>query len=107
MIQWDVIYTDEAKKDYNALDPSSLNQVDKAIRKVSQNPLSESEGGYSKPLGNKRGKNLTGLLKIKLKKLGIRVVYKLIRTDEIMKIIIVAARADDEVYEIAAKRIDS
>jgi len=102
MIQWDVIYTDEAKKDYNALDPSSLNQVDKAIRKVSQNPLPESEGGYGKPLGNKRGKNLTGLLKIKLKKLGIRVVYKLIRTDEIMKIIIVAARADDEVYEVAA-----
>ena len=105
MKYWDVIFTDEAKKDYKVIDPAVLNQVDKAIRKVSQNPLPESEGGYGKPLGNKRGRNLTGLLKIKLKKLGIRVVYKLIRTDEVMKIIVVAARADDEVYELASKRI--
>ena len=107
MNQWDVSFTDEAKRDYNALDPVALNQVDKAIRKVSQNPLPESEGGYGKPLGHKRGRNLTGYFKIKLKKLGIRVVYKLVRTDEVMKIIIVAAREDDEVYDVAARRIDT
>ena len=107
MKQWVVSFTDEAKKDYNAFDPSSLNQVDKAIRKVSQNPLPQNEGGYGKPLGNKNSNNLTGLLKIKLLKLGISVVYKLVRTDEVMKIIVVAVRADDEVYEIAAKRIDT
>ena len=67
----------------------------------------QSEGGYGKPLGNKNSNNVTGLLKIKLLKLGIRVVYKLVRTDKIMKIIVVAARADDEVYEVAAKRIDT
>ncbi|MCL2754725.1 MAG: hypothetical protein FWD35_03275 [Oscillospiraceae bacterium] len=49
--------------------------------------------------------NLAGCLKIKLKKSGIRVVYQLIRVDDVMKIIVVAARADDEVYEIAEKRI--
>lgn len=107
MKRWDVSFTDEAKKDYDALGSVAINQVDKAIRKVSQNPLPQSEGGYGKPLGRKQGKNLTGLLKIKLKKLGIRVVYKLIRTDEIMKIVVVAARADDEVYDIAAKRINT
>jgi len=39
-----------------------------------------------------------------LVKLRIRIVYQLIQTDEIMKIIVVAARADDLVYEIALKR---
>ncbi|MCL2049665.1 MAG: type II toxin-antitoxin system RelE/ParE family toxin [Defluviitaleaceae bacterium] len=107
MKRWEVVYTYEAKKDCASLDPAALNQVDKAIRKVSQNPLPQSEGGYGKPLGNKNSNNLTGLLKIKLLKLGIRVVYKLVRTDEAMKIIVVAARADNEVYAIAAKRIDT
>ncbi len=32
------------------------------------------------------------------------VVYALIRTEETMKTVVIAARSDDEVYEIAAKR---
>jgi mRNA interferase RelE/StbE len=106
MKTWNVEFITEAKKDMDDLDRSQRLQVNKAIYKVSQNPLPKSEGGYGKPLGNKQSKNLTGLLKIKLIKLGIRVVYKLIRTGEIMKIIVVAARADDEVYDIASKRND-
>ena len=104
MKYWDVKYTEEAGKDRDALNTSSRNQVDKAIRKVSQNPLPKSEGGYGTPLGHKQGKNLTGLYKIKLLKLGIRIVYRIIREDEIMKVIVIAARADDEVYKIADKR---
>ena len=107
MMRWKVEFTAEAEKDMKALDYSQRLQVDKVIYKVSQNPLPQSEGGYGKSLGNKQSKNLTGLLKVKLLKLGIRVVYKIVRTDEIMKIIVVAARADDNVYDIAAKRIDS
>jgi len=59
------------------------------------------------PLGHKQGANLTGLCKIKLLKLGIRVVYKLVREGEIMKIIVIAARADEEVYSIASRRVDT
>ncbi|MCL2514069.1 MAG: type II toxin-antitoxin system RelE/ParE family toxin, partial [Oscillospiraceae bacterium] len=103
---WHIDYIEEAVKDRKTLDASVRNQVDKAIRKVSKNPLPKSEGGYGKPLGNKHGENLTGLLKIKLLNLGIRVVYKVIRTDKIMRIIVIAARADDEVYDVAAKRIE-
>jgi mRNA interferase RelE/StbE len=83
---------------------SQKNQIDKAMLKVSQNPLPQNEGGYGKPLGHRQGKNLTGLCKIKLKKLGVRIIYELIRTETMMEIIVIAARADDEVYEIAAKR---
>ena len=91
-------YSDEAKKDLADFNKTQIAQIENAIGKVSQNPLPQNEGGYGKPLGNKQGRNLTGLCKITLKKLGIRVVYKLIRTAETMEIIVVAARADDEVY---------
>ena len=63
-----------------------------------------SEGGYGKPLGNRNGANLTGFLKIKLRGAGLRVVYKLVRTESEMLIVVVGARADDEVYETAEQR---
>ena len=62
------------------------------------------EGGYGKPLENKSGTNLTNLLKIKFRDLGIRVVYKVERVDGVMKIIVVSARTDEQVYKEAAKR---
>jgi len=99
-----VKYSDEAKVDVKEFDRSQRRQIYDAVDKVSQNPLPQSEGGYGKPLGNKQGRNLTGLCKIVLKKLGIRVVYELVRTETTMEIIVIAARADEEVYEIAAKR---
>jgi len=105
MKYWDVTFLPEAKRDREALETSVRYQVDKAIRKVSQNPLPKSEGGYGSPLGNKQGRNLTGLLKIKLKKLGVRVVYDLVRDKEGMRIVIIAARADSEVYKIAESRL--
>jgi len=107
MKYWDVRYIDEAMKDRDSFDFSARTQIDKAIRKVSQNPLPKNEGGYGVPLGNKHGNDLTGLCRIKLLKLGIRIVYKIIRDGEIMRIIVIAARADNEVYEIAAGRVDT
>ena len=103
-MSWEILYTDEAKADLRELDGSQRKVVLKAVAKVSRNPLPASEGGYGKPLGNRHGKDLTGLCKIKLVKEGIRVVYALIRTETAMKIVVIAARADDEVYELAAQR---
>ena len=57
-------------------------------------------------MGNKSGTNLTSLMKIKFRDLGIRVVYKVIRVDGIMKIIVISARTDEQVYKEAAKRRD-
>ncbi len=103
-MSWEIRYTDAAKADLNDLEGSQRKAVLKAMEKVSRNPLPISEGGYGKPLGNKLGNDLTGLCKIKLKKEGIRVVYALIRTETAMKIVVVAARSDNEVYDIAAQR---
>jgi len=97
-------YTDESKNDLVELDGSQRKIVRKAIEKVSLNPLPKNEGGYGKPLGNKDNMNLTGLCKIKLLKAGIRIIYKLVREGAIMKIIVIAARADEEAYKIAEKR---
>ena len=101
---YQIDYSDEAKIDLKEFNRSQRRQIYKAVNKVSKNPLPQNEGGYGKPLGNKQGKNLTGHCKIVLMQMGVRVVYKLIRTETVMKIIVIAARADDEVYDIAAKR---
>ena len=103
-MSWEIRYTEEAKADLRGLDGSQRKTVLKAILKVSQNPLPVSEGGYGKPLGNKGGNELAGLCKIKLLREGIRVVYALIRMETTMKIVVIAARADDEVYELASRR---
>ena len=98
-MNWKLVYLPEAAKDLKNLAGNQRLMVIKAIGKVLQNPLPVTEGGYGKPLGNKQGSDLTGFLKIKLRDAGIRVVYKLIRTE--MLVVVIGARADDEVYETA------
>jgi len=101
---WEVDYLPEARKDIKNLDRSKQIMVEKAIKKVKTNPLPQSEGGYGKPLGNKRENALIGFLKIKLRSEGIRIVYKLIRTETRMLIVVVGIREDEEVYDIASRR---
>ena len=101
---WNVKYLPEAEKDIRSLARNQQMTVRKAIEKVKTNPLPQSEGGYGKPLGNKRGANLTNFLKIKLRGEGIRVVYKLIRVEGKMLVVVVGIREDEEVYDIAQQR---
>jgi len=101
---WEIEFLPEADRDMDELDGAVKALVFKGIKKVSQNPLPQQEGGYGKPLGNKGGTNLTSLLKIKFRDIGIRVVYKVIREDTVMKIIVVSARTDEKVYREAARR---
>jgi len=103
---WEVKYLKESLEDIKRLDQSQRVQVVKAINKVAVNPLPHAEGGYGKPLSNKGDTNLAGYCKIKLLKLGLRIVYKVVRKNNIMKIIVVSARADDDVYILAHKRIE-
>ena len=102
---WKIILSDDAKADMRSLDGSQREEVFRSIKKVSQNPLPYTEGGYGKPLGNKSGENLTGCFKIKLRRLGIRVVYLLERTERGMEIIVVGVRSDSEVYDTAFERM--
>lgn len=105
-MSWKIVYLPEAVKDMKSLAGNQQLLVAKALNKVSVNPLPESEGGYGKPLGNHNNSMLAGLLKIKLKSAGLRIVYKLIRTETEMLIIVIGARADDEVYDAAQRRAE-
>lgn len=101
---WKVEYLKAALDDLKKLDHSQRTEVLKKINRTAENPLPQSEGGYGEPLGSLKIAQLTGYCKIKLQKLGLRVVYRLERNDVIMRIIVVSARADEEVYKIAQKR---
>jgi mRNA interferase RelE/StbE len=103
-MNWTVAYLPEAEKDLKSLNGNQRILVLKAIKKVQQNPLPSEESGYGKPLGNQSGNNLSGFLKIKLRAAGLRVVYKLLRTESSMLVIVIGVRADEEVYDIAQKR---
>ncbi|MBQ4627827.1 MAG: type II toxin-antitoxin system RelE/ParE family toxin [Clostridia bacterium] len=105
-MKWTLKFLPEAAKDLKNLAGNQRIMVAKAIDKVLENPLPENEGGYGKPLGNKNGNNLTNFLKIKLKSAGIRVVYKIIKTETEMLVVVIGARADDEVYDIAQTRAE-
>ncbi len=101
MNEWAVIYTPKAQEDLLRLDKSVRARVLKTIARVRLNPLPVTEGGYGKPLSGE----LSGCLKVKFRRLGIRVVYRLHRTEHGMEIIVVGMRADSEVYAIAAERL--
>lgn len=104
---WKIEIIDAAQADLRKLDNSARQQVYRAIDKVAQNPQPKNEGGYGEPLGNKGSLDLRGYLKIKLRASGIRVVYRVEEIDGIMRIIIVGARSDDEVYRLAVQRIQN
>ena len=103
-MKWNIVYFEEALEDLKALDGSQRILVQKAIKKVSQNPVSIYEGGYGKPLGFKQGIDLTGCFKIKLKSSGLRIVYRIVKDNSYMQIIIIGLRADEIVYKVAKAR---
>ena len=102
---WGCRFIPEAENDFKKLDGSQRLLVAKALKKVSQNPLPMAEGGYGKPLGNRNRTKLAGLLKVKIRSAGLRIVYQLIRTETAMLVIVIGVRADEEVYRLADKRI--
>ncbi len=68
--------------------------------------MSRINKGYGKALGNIQGTELTGFFKIKYRGIGIRVVYTLVKKDNIMNIIVVSIREDSGSYKKAQKRKD-
>lgn len=102
MMGWKVRITDEAKKDYFKLDGDIRKQVLAGVIKVSKAPL-PSPNGYGKPLGNKKGNNLTGFFKIKYRGIGIRIVYTLVLDEMVMNIVVISERDDNCCYDFAAK----
>ncbi len=96
-----VTFTEEALTDFLELDHSEQIPVHRAISKVANNPRPQPYG-YGKPLSGQ----LTGCCKIKLRELGIRIIYKLIPpVSDNMSVIIIGLRSDNEVYDKAVRRL--
>ena len=104
---WELSFLPEAREDLRALDGSQRIRVVMAIDKVQSYPIPSYEGGYVKTLVNKRLSQLSGLMKVKLKSDGIRIVYKLERIEHAMRIVVIGVRSDDAVYREAQKRRES
>lgn len=103
-MEWKIEYIKEAQRDLKRLDPYNRKIILKAIEKTAERPLPPPDG-IGKPLGNHPTSKLSGFYKIKLRNLGYRVVYSLVRDKETMKIIVISVRDDDAVYKEAERRI--
>ena len=104
MSGWIRRWLPEAEKDIAGFDSVVQRQILHGLDRVAQNPLPATEGGYGKPLRNGATARLAGLCKIKFKGIGVRVAYKLVRTEQEMLIVVVGIHSDDEVYRIANQR---
>ena len=103
-MSWKIEYIKEAQRDLQKLDPYNRKLILKAIEKTAERPLPPPEG-IGKPLGSHAAANLSGYYKIKLRDLGYRVVYGLIREGNTMKVIVISIRDDEAVYREAERRI--
>lgn len=88
----------EAEKDYQKLDKTQQVLVTKGLNKI-------------QALGLEAGQPLKGNLKfcrkIKMRKAGLRIVFKEADGEiEVIEIVVIGKRADSEVYKLAKKRLN-
>lgn len=105
-MEWKIEYIKEAQRDLKNLDPHNRKLILKAIQKTALRPLPPPDG-IGKPLGNHSATKLSGYYKIKLRDLGYRVVYGLVKENNIMKVIVISIRDDELVYKEAERRIEN
>lgn len=105
-MSWTIEFIKEAQRDLKKLDPYNRKIVLKAIAKTAEKPLPPPDG-YGKPLGNHSESKLSGYFKIKLKDLGYRVVYGIEMKGQVMRVIVISIRDDNEVYNEAERRIQT
>lgn len=103
-MEWKIEYIKEAQRDLKELDAYSRKLILKAIEKTALHPLTPPDG-IGKALGNHSAAKLSGYYKIKLRNLGYRIVYGLVRENNVMKIIVISIRNDELVYREAERRI--
>lgn len=90
----------EAAEDIRDLDGSARVLVLKALNMRKTNP--EQRG---QPLGSTAIGNLTSLRKLVVGNRDYRIVYRCLDDNRIAVVLVVARRADNEVYELAVSRL--
>ena len=87
---------DDFKKDLNKLSQSVKDQLYKKLKKVQENPHIPK---------NRLSGELSSCYKIKLLKVGVRLIYQVIDDEVVILLVTVGKRADGEVYNEAIDRI--
>lgn len=101
MAKFEIVFIEEALNEYKKLNGSVRKMVDVALVK-----MQERADELGEDLTNKHGVNLIGCRKIKFRKAGIPIVYRIVGNKaEIAEIITVGKREDNEVCKIAYKRL--
>lgn len=94
-------FWEDASKDWLLLDGHQKRFVAKALKRIEENGANIGE-----TLNKKRNIDLTGYRKVKLKAIGIRIVYRVLHDKiEVAEIIAIGNREDAEVYKEAFERI--
>ena len=86
------------EEDLKQLNNSIRIEVFKKLEKLKSSPE------LGKPLGNKNGLNLTGLLKVYVAKKQVRIVFEIIDNILVVKVVAIGKREDMEVYKEAERR---
>ncbi len=98
---FEIVYHEKVRKDIKdlRLNRTQLEKLKKKIESISRNPYPKENGGLGEPLKG----TLKGLMKFRFDN-DYRVVYRLVREEGQMKIIVIGLRADSLVYRKAEKR---
>ena len=92
----------KAKEEFKSLDGSSKILVEKAFRK-----LEYRADEIGKVLGNTSYANLSGCKEVKLKRIGLRMIFRIIGEQvQVVQIISINKRDDEKVFRIASQRIN-
>lgn len=95
-LQW----FDEAKAEYDKLDGFQKVQVNKGLKRIEEHGM--DAGKYLE----KKRYDLPMCREIKMKRLGLRIVFKQSKNGiEIIDVVVVGKRSDDEFFNLAAKRL--
>ena len=89
----------EAREDFYRLDRGRQVQVAKLLKQLESNPY---KGEH---LGNKAGIDLTGYYKLYANKKKIRIVYTIMETEIVVKVIVIGPRKEMIVYHEAVRRL--
>jgi mRNA interferase RelE/StbE len=93
---YEVILTGEARRMLKELDGAEQRLVLGQLTKLETSPL------LGKPLGQKRGIDLTGYRKVYAANKRLRIVYQVHEAQVVVEVIAIGPRADMRVYQIAS-----
>jgi mRNA interferase RelE/StbE len=97
---YEMKYHPLVEDDLKKLNNSVRIEVFKKLKKIQNSPQ------LGEPLGNKNGMNLTGFKKMYVAKKQVRIIYEIVESIIVVKVLVIGKREDMVVYKQAQLRKD-